>query len=67
MKEKSVIKTVYHFLDSALGVEISQKREVNVKREGEFRNLLYLGWGERLTLGKEGFAWGTRGRGKYTD
>ena len=35
------------------------------EKEGEFRKLFCLG-GEKMThLGKEGFAWETRGRGNY--
>ena len=59
-----VNKTVYHFVDSNLGVEISSKRRVNRKREGVLEAVLPVRGGKRLTLGKGGFAWGTRGRRK---
>ena len=42
----------------------SQKRGVNRKRRGEFWKFFCLGGGKWLTLGKEEFVWGTRGRGK---
>ena len=59
-----VIKTIYHFLDSNLIVEVSSKRGVNRKRGGSFGSCSAWEGGKRLTLGKEGFAWGTRNRGK---
>ena len=37
------------------------------EKEGEFWRLLCLGGSNGLTLGKEGFAWVTRGRGIYAD
>ena len=60
-----VIKTVYHFVDSNLELRYPQKRGVNRKRRGEVLEVV-LPWvgGECLTLEKEGFAWGTRGRDK---
>ena len=57
-----VIKTVYHFVDSNLGVKMASKKKLTEK-EGEFWKLFFLGGGERHILGKEGFAWGTTGSG----
>ena len=59
-----VIKIVYHFVDSNLGVEIPSKRKVNRKEDGEvLKNFLsgrrgggqmtYLGEG-RVYLGNQG-------------
>ena len=59
-----VIKAIYHFVDSNLGVEISSKKWIWQKKRGEFWKLFCLGGGKWHTLGKEGFTWGTRGRGK---
>ena len=54
-----VIKIVYHFVGSNLGVGISSKKGVNRTRRGEGGVLEVV----LPDLG-EGFAWGTRGRGK---
>ena len=48
-----VITTVYHFVDSNLGVEISSKKEGLTEKEGEFWKLLCLG-GEQMTYLVEG-------------
>ena len=41
-----------------------QKREVNRKRGESFASCSAWDGGKCLTLGKEEFAWGTKGRGK---
>ena len=60
-----VIKIVYHFVGSNLGVGISSKKGVNRTRRGEGGVLeVVLPEREQMTDLGEGFAWGTRGRGK---
>ena len=44
--------------------ELGGKKGVSQKKRGKFWKLFCLGGGKWLTLGKEGFAWGTRGTGK---
>ena len=56
-----VIKTVYHFVDSKLGVEISSEKEGLTEKREEFwklfcqggRQITYLGKG-RVSLGDQG-------------
>ena len=48
-----VITTVYHFVDSNLGVEISSNKEGLTEKEREFWKLLCLG-GEQMTYLVEG-------------
>ena len=62
-RTRVVINSVYYFVDSNLGVEILSKKQGLTKKEGEFWKLLCLGGCKLLTLGKEGFACWSRGRG----
>ena len=61
-----VSKNVYHFVDSNHGFELSLKKEGLIEKqgggEGEFWKLFWLEAGKLPILGKEGFAWGIRGR-----
>ena len=67
-----VIKTVYHFIDSNHGVEISSKRErLTEKRErrmggrdGKFSKFFCLGGGQMTYFGKGRVCLGARGRMK---
>ena len=62
-----IIKTAYHFVDSNQDLRYPQKRGVSRKRMGgRDLEVVLPGRGQMTYLG-EGFTWGTRGRGKYTD
>ena len=56
-----LIKTVYHFVDSNLGVEMPQKRGVNRKRGGNF------GSRSAWESGRKSLPGGPGTGGKYTD
>ena len=62
-----LIKTFYHFLDSTLGVEISSEKRGYHKKRGGVLEFFLPGMGQMTYLGKEVFAWETRGMGNYTD
>ena len=47
-----VIKTVYHFFDFNLGLEISSKKRGSEKNRGEFRKLFYQGRVQKTYLGE---------------
>ena len=59
-----VIKTVYHFVDSNLEVEISSKKRVNRKRRGSFGSSST--W-EGENLGRKDWSGGPGVRENYTD
>ena len=59
-----VIQTVYHFVDSNLGVEYPQKRGVNRK---ERQKLFCLGGANDLPWGKKSLFGGSGVGGNYTD
>ena len=64
-----VIKTLYHFVDSNLGAEISSKKRSKQKRWGRGGEASFERWsaweaGKWHTLGKEGFAWRDQGLGE---
>ena len=48
-----VIKTVYHFFDFNLGLEISSKKRGSEEHRGEFWKLFYLGRVQKTYLGEE--------------
>ena len=62
-----VIKFVYHFVDSNLGVEISLKRGVNRKRGGSFGNCSAREGKNGLPWGKKGLPGGPGVGGNYTN
>ena len=53
MEEEGGNKTVYHFVNSNLRIEISPKKERLTKKAGEFWKLFCLG-GEKMTYFGEG-------------
>ena len=57
-------KTVYHFVDSNLGVEKLEKEGLTGKKGKSFGSCSAWERSKWLTLETEGFAWRTRGRGK---
>ena len=59
-----VIKTVYHFVDSNLGVEISSKKKGQQKMRGRVLEVVLPGRGQLTYRGERRVAWWTRGRGK---
>ena len=48
-----VIKTVYHFFDFNLGLEMSSKKRGSEENRGEFWKLFYLGKVQKTYLGEE--------------
>ena len=56
-----VIKTVYHFVDSNLGVEISSKKEGLTEKRGEFCKFPCLGGGQMTYLGEGRVCLGDQG------
>ena len=62
-----MIKTVYHFVDSNLGVEISSKKEVNRRRGESFGSCFAWEGANDLPWGSKGLPGGPGVRGSYTD
>ena len=63
-----VIKTVYHFVDSNLGVKICSKRKRLTEKEGGvLKVVLPKRWADDLPWGRKGLPWGTWVGGNYTD
>ena len=52
MKDKEVIKTVYRFVDSKLGVDISSKKKGYQKKKGEILEVVLPGRGQMTYLGE---------------
>ena len=62
-----VIKTVYHFVDSNLGVEISSKKRVNRKRGGSFGSSSAWEGANDLPSRRRDLPGGPEVGGNYTD
>ena len=63
-----IIKTVYHFVDSNLGVETSSKKEGLTEKEGEVLEVILTGRGSNdLSSVRKGSPGGPRVGGNHTD